>query len=288
MMKSMTGFGKAQAAAGNKKINVEIRSLNSKQFDLNVRIPSVYREKELTLRSVLNKKLTRGKVDLSLYIEEGADATSVKINKELALKYAADLKLLATELNEEVNLLPLLIKMPDVMKTQREELDEKEWEVVLATIDKAMDALNQYREDEGAQLHKEIKGRIDNISDLLLKVEAADPKRKEAVREKIMNNFKDADLSEKIDQNRLEQELIYYLEKMDITEEKVRLKTHCEYFLKTMETEAAGRKLNFITQEIGREINTIGSKAADADMQKNVVMMKDELEKIKEQSLNIL
>jgi uncharacterized protein (TIGR00255 family) len=291
MMKSMTGFGKAVTEVSGKKINVEIRSLNSKQLDLNFRIPYIYKEKELELRSEVSKQVERGKVDVSIYQESIQDAIPVAINKTLARFYYNELKSLSEELKEkDQNLLPLVLKMPEVLKGEKEivELDETEWKEIKKAVDQAIEAFQKFRSDEGRILAKEFKSRIAIIASLLQEVVKLDGLRIINIKERIKTNLAEAIDKEKIDQNRFEQELIYYIEKLDITEEKLRLKTHLDYFTATMEELAAGRKLGFITQEIGREINTIGSKANDSGIQKLVVQMKDELEKIKEQLLNVL
>jgi uncharacterized protein (TIGR00255 family) len=291
MMKSMTGFGKALAEVSGKKINVEIRSLNSKQLDLNFRIPYIYKEKELELRSEVSKQVERGKVDVSIYLESIQDVMPVAINKTLARFYYNELKSLSEELKEkDQNLLPLVLKMPEVLKGEREivELDEAEWKEIKKAVDQAIEAFQKFRSDEGRTLAKEFKSRIAIIASLLQEVVKLDGLRITNIKERIKTNLAEAIDKEKIDQNRFEQELIYYIEKLDITEEKLRLKTHLDYFTVTLEELAAGRKLGFITQEIGREINTIGSKANDSAIQKLVVQMKDELEKIKEQLLNVL
>jgi uncharacterized protein (TIGR00255 family) len=287
MIKSMTGFGKHVSELADKKITVEVRSLNSKQLDLNVRIPGLYREKELELRSEIGRTVERGKVDISIYSESISVEKSVTINKSLALNYYNELQALSGELGEVPrDYLSIIVKMPDVLRPERQELDEKEWAGVKAAVDKALQAFNKFREDEGRVLQKEFEERLNNIVTLLDEVTVLDQQRMPAVRERLQKAVDE--LSEKIDQNRFEQELIYYIEKLDITEEKLRLRTHCEYFLNTMKEASSGRKLGFITQEIGREINTIGSKANDAGIQKLVVRMKDELEKLKEQLLNVL
>lgn len=287
MIKSMTGFGKHVSELADRKITVEVRSLNSKQLDLNVRMPGPYREKELELRAEVARLLERGKVDLTLYVESSAAEKSVAINKGLAKTYYNELQALAGELGQQPeDYLSLIMKMPDVLKPEKQELDEQEWAEVKSAVEKAIAAFNKFREDEGRVLQKEFEDRISNITTLLDEVISLDQQRVPSVRERLQKAV--ADLSDKIDQNRFEQELIYYIEKLDITEEKLRLRTHLEYFSKTMTEESSGRKLGFITQEIGREINTIGSKANDAGIQKLVVRMKDELEKLKEQLLNVL
>lgn len=289
MIKSMTGFGKYVAELSGKKLTVEIRSLNSKSLDLSVRMPYAYKEKELELRSDIGKQLERGKVDVTVFTESTQETIPVSLNKTLAKSYYAELKALSQELNDTTNdLLTLALKMPDVMKAEKEvtELNETEWKQVKEAVDKAILAFQTFRSDEGKILENEFKTRIGVIDSLLQLVVGADAERVPNIRARIKNNL--SEIAEKLDENRFEQELIYYIEKLDITEEKLRLKTHLDYFLKTMQEQGAGRKLGFISQEIGREINTIGSKANDATIQKLVVQMKDELEKIKEQLLNVL
>lgn len=287
MVKSMTGFGKHVSELPDKKITVEVRSLNSKQLDLNVRIPGLYREKELELRSEIGRVVERGKVDITIYAESAGAEKSVSINKSLALNYYNELQALSGEIGERPQeLLSIIVKMPDVLRPEKQELNENEWAGVKAAVDKALEAFNKFRDDEGRVLAKDFEQRVGTIMMLLDEVVEMDRQRIPSVRERLQKAV--AELAEKVDQNRFEQELIYYIEKLDITEEKLRLRTHCEYFLKTMKEASSGRKLGFITQEIGREINTIGSKANDAGIQKLVVRMKDELEKLKEQLLNVL
>jgi uncharacterized protein (TIGR00255 family) len=291
MIKSMTGFGKSVTEIPGKKITVEMRSLNSKSLDLNLRLPYLYKEKELELRSELSKQIERGKLDVTVFTESTQETLPVVINKNLAKKYYQEIKALANELEaDSTNFLSLVLKMPEVLKPEKEtaELDKNEWVVVKETISKAIEAFQQFRQEEGKVLQKEFETRIESIEDLLKEVVSNDSKRIKNIRSRIERNLEELFENEKIDKNRLEQELIYYIEKLDITEEKLRLKTHLEYFLKTMKEPSGGRKLGFIAQEIGREINTIGSKANDANIQKFVVQMKDELEKIKEQLLNVL
>ncbi|HSH66082.1 MAG TPA: YicC/YloC family endoribonuclease [Bacteroidia bacterium] len=291
MIKSMTGFGKALVEVSGKKVNVEIRSLNSKQLDLNFRIPYIYKEKELELRSEISKQVERGKVDVSIYLESIQDTAPIAINKTLAKFYYNELKELSKELKEtNQNLLSLVMKMPEVLKAEKEivELDETEWKEIKKTADLAVEAFQKFRSDEGKTLEKEFRSRIAIIGSLLMEVVSLDGLRIKNIKERIKTNLTETIDKDKIDQNRFEQELIYYIEKLDITEEKLRLKTHLDYFIATLEEPTAGRKLGFITQEIGREINTIGSKANDSGIQKLVVQMKDELEKIKEQLLNVL
>jgi uncharacterized protein (TIGR00255 family) len=291
MIKSMTGFGKAINENNGKKITVEIRSLNSKQIDLNFRLPYIYKEKEIELRTELSKQVERGKLDVTIYVEALEEATPILINKSLAKIYHLELKSLAKEFEEtNQHLLPLVLKMPEVMKAERETavLDEVEWKEIKLTVEKAMEAFQQFRSDEGKTLLKEFELRIAIVTNLLSEVIALDKLRIPNIKERIKTNLMDAVGKEKMDANRFEQELIYYIEKLDITEEKLRLKTHLDYFTTTMQEPSNGRKLGFITQEIGREINTIGSKANDSDIQKLVVQMKDEIEKVKEQLLNVL
>lgn len=285
----MTGFGKHVSELPDKKITVEVRSLNSKQLDLNVRVPGQYREKELELRADVARVAERGKVDLAIYLENTGDVKAVSINKALARNYYNEIQALAGEIGHQPeDYISLIMKMPEVLRPERQELDEQEWIQVKEAVAKALEALTNFRNDEGRVLQKEFEGRINQILGLLLQVAELDQQRIPAVRERMQKAIGEMIDKEKIDQNRFEQELVYYIEKFDITEEKLRLRTHCEYFLKTMTEASSGRKLGFITQEIGREINTIGSKANDAGIQKLVVRMKDELEKLKEQLLNVL
>lgn len=285
----MTGFGKATKEFNDKTVNVEIRSLNSKGMDLSLRISSQYREYELELRNDINKKLERGKIDLSIFIETKQHEIPVDINYDLAKEYHKKLKVLCDDLKiNDSDLLSQILKLPDVLKSERKEANENEWKEIKSVVEIAVDALNKFREDEGKSIEKDFNDRLANILNCLDKISGLDKNRITSIKERIKNNINEVIGSDKMDSNRFEQELIYYVEKLDINEEKVRLKTHCDYFIKTMGEPSAGRKLNFITQEIGREINTIGSKANDAEMQKLVVLMKDELEKIKEQTNNVL
>lgn len=287
----MTGFGKASDEFSGKKITVEIRSLNSKQLDLNLRMPYIYKEKELELRGEIAKQIERGKVDISIYTEALQEALPIAINKTLAKAYYTELKALAEELHEtKSDLFKLTMQMPDVLKAERElvELNLDEWKLVKETVDKAIEAFQKFRTDEGKILSNEFEMRIGFIVKLLTDVISLDDARVENIRQRIKNNIAELIEKDKIDENRFEQELIYYIEKLDITEEKLRLKTHLDYFTATMKELGSGRKMGFIAQEIGREINTIGSKANDSSIQKLVVQMKDELEKIKEQLLNVL
>jgi uncharacterized protein (TIGR00255 family) len=282
----MTGFGKASLQLATKKITVEVKSLNSKGLDLNTRMPSVFRENELALRNHLAQKLERGKVDFSLYVEVTGEETSSKINAPIVKAYMAQMKAILPDANE-IELMKMAVRMPDTMKTEREEIDENEWKQIQTVIDEAIENMLSFRTSEGASLEKEFTLRIENIRSYMNQALALDPERVTAIKERLKTAIDE--LKVNVDTNRFEQELIYYLEKLDITEEKVRLTNHLDYFLQTLNgNEANGRKLGFITQEMGREINTMGSKSNHAEMQKLVVMMKDELEKIKEQVLNVL
>ncbi len=285
----MTGFGKATKEFENKTVNVEIRSLNSKNMDLSLRLSSTYRDKEHELKSEIAKLLERGKVDLSVYVESKIEETPVEINMDLAKSYYEKLKQLATELNEPTtNLMSHILKMPDVLKSERKEPNEQDWKDIQSVILLAVEGLNKFRSDEGKSIETDFEIRLGIIADALEKIKEHDAARIQNIRDRIKKNLEEVVGKDKVDNNRFEQELIYYIEKLDINEEKVRLKTHLDYFIKTMKEPAGGRKLNFIGQEIGREVNTIGSKANDAEMQKLVVLMKDELEKIKEQTNNVL
>jgi uncharacterized protein (TIGR00255 family) len=282
----MTGFGKASLQLPSKKITVEIKSLNSKGLDLNTRMSSIYREMELGLRNQISQLLERGKIDFSLYIEVTGEETSSKINVPIVKGYMNQLKAVNAA-TDDTELLKMAIRMPDALKTEREEIDEKEWQEIQKVINQALENIVQFRKDEGASLEKEFQLRIAKIRTLMKEAVAYDAERVATVKTRLRTALEE--LKASVDENRFEQELIFYLEKYDITEEKVRLENHLNYFIETLSgNEANGRKLGFITQEMGREINTMGSKSNHAEMQKLVVMMKDELEKIKEQVLNVL
>lgn len=291
MIRSMTGFGKTEFEVGNKKITLEIKSLNSKQLDINTRIPAMYREKDIEIRRLISEMLTRGKVDFALYLDNlGSESTS-RINTAIVKDYYSQLKAVHEELGLEVNgsIMESIMRLPETVKMVYDELDETEWLVVRENLVKSLDELNRFRDQEGVALKLDIVANIANILDLLKQVEPFENQRMENVKAKIMESLEALQLNGSVDKNRFEQELIYYLEKLDINEEKVRLTNHCSYFIETMnETEPSGRKLGFIAQEIGREINTIGSKANESGLQRIVVQMKDNLEKIKEQVLNVL
>lgn len=288
MIHSMTGYGKSVLHLSDKKVTIEIKSLNSKNLDLNVRIPSYYRVKELAVRKELASKLVRGKVDFSIYIEMTADETSTTVNKGVVTEYMQQLRnVVQTGSSNDVELLKMAVKMPDALKTEREELNEDEWAQINTNIQEAIKDIIQYRIDEAASLEDDFKLRIKNIQSFLVEVKSFDEARIAFVKERL--NKAIDELKVTIDENRFEQELIYYLEKLDINEEKVRLANHLSYFLQELDTpDSNGKKLGFIVQEIGREVNTIGSKANFAPMQKAVIQMKNELEKIKEQILNVL
>ena len=284
----MTGYGKSVLHLSDKKVTIEIKSLNSKNLDLNVRIPSYYRVKELAVRKELASSLVRGKVDFSIYIEMTADETSTTVNKGVVTEYMQQLRnVVQTGSSNDVELLKMAVKMPDALKTEREELNEDEWAQINTNIQEAIKDIIQYRIDEAASLEDDFKLRIKNIQSFLVEVKSFDEARIAFVKERL--NKAIDELKVTIDENRFEQELIYYLEKLDINEEKVRLANHLSYFLQELDTpDSNGKKLGFIVQEIGREVNTIGSKANFAPMQKAVIQMKNELEKIKEQILNVL
>jgi len=290
MIKSMTGYGKAEGVVGSKKISVEVRSLNGKFLDCSLRVPGLYRQKEMIVRSKAAKEVVRGKVDISISYESLEGEQNFFINKELVKNYYQGLSEISKELNiTEQDVLGTLMKMPEVMRSEKQTLSEDEWSGIEKLIDAALVSFNSFRKAEGIVLKDEVEGRVNEIASLLEQVEPFEVERIETIKTRIKKNIDEIVSKDGFDQNRFEQELIFYMERYDITEEKVRLKTHCEHFIKTMnEEEAQGKKLGFISQEIGREINTLGSKANHAEMQKIVVQMKDELEKIKEQALNIL
>jgi uncharacterized protein (TIGR00255 family) len=291
MIKSMTGYGKAIAETSQKKITIELKSLNSKQFDLNTKLPWLYKEKEHEIRNMISQMLDRGKIDLTVYFDILEDEGIPVINKSIVKNYYNQLKEIAGELNINIDsqMLPTIMRLPDALKTERPELTQAEWNLLRKQILESVNQLDQYRKEEGKSIESDLKKSVSGILESLSAVESCEPVRIEKVREKLLAILKENNGTENLDKNRFEQELIFYLEKFDINEEKVRLKKHCEYFMETIATEAPnGKILSFIAQEIGREINTIGSKANDASIQKLVVMMKDELEKIKEQTNNIL
>ena len=279
----MTGYGKSVLQLPNKKITIELKSLNSKNLDLNTRLPAHYREKEIQIRRLLAKELIRGKVDLSMFSETTIEEVTTQINQGVVKQYLSQLK----EINHEADLLSIAMRLPDVLKNEREQLDEFEWKDIEIAIAEGIVQLQKFRSDEGKVLMTDFVIRIEKIKYHLNEVSNIDDKRIEATRERLLKAISELEIN--TDENRFEQEMIYYLEKLDITEEIVRLSNHLDYFLQELESKGSnGKKLGFISQEIGREINTIGSKANFAPMQKTVVQMKDELEKIKEQLLNVL
>ena len=291
MIKSMTGYGIASLDSGSTKYTVEIKSLNSKFLELSLRLPKAFAEKEFQLRNECNKQIERGKVNLSINVEmANSTVNAAGIDKDLLKHYYQQLKAVSIDLNEPAhNLLQLALGLPEVVKYEEETVSEEEWKVVEKTLTQAMSAFQQFRSDEGNVLEQDVKFRIGIILKNLALIEIEEPKRVPVIRERLNQFLADSSARENIDQNRFEQELIYYIDKLDITEEKIRLKAHCDYFIETLKNDDAnGKKLGFISQEIGREVNTLGSKANDANIQKLVVGMKEELEKIKEQLLNVL
>ena len=292
MLISMTGFGKAEVQFNGKNITVEVKSLNSKQLDLNVKTPMVYRDREYDIRNLLALKLIRGKIDFYINIEEKKENSALSINAGIFKGYYEQIQKISDECKIAISDEPIfqtILRLPDVLKVEKIEVTDEEWKAVFECINNAIEKMILFREQEGKALEKDITQRVRLIEDLLEKIEPFEKQRLETVKTRLQESLKSLSKEIKVDNDRFEQEIIYYLEKMDVTEEKVRLRNHCEYFINTVnEVDPVGRKLAFILQEMGREINTLGSKANQADIQKFVVMMKDELEKIKEQSLNIL
>ncbi len=287
----MTGFGKSAFTYENKTYHIEIRTLNSKQADFNIKVPQILKEKENPIRKILSETLVRGKVDFYLNSEYLNGDTGNSLNKDAIQNYISQLEsaLTGSSLKVDEMALQSILRMPEVLIPEKEEVSKDEWLMIEKHIYSATSNLSNYRLDEGAVLEKDLAQRVSRIEELLLQVNIPEKERVERVKERIQKHLVEAIENDKIDQNRFEQELIYYLEKFDITEEKIRLKTHCDYFKETLQlNDSVGKKLNFISQEMGREINTLGSKANDANLQRIVVEMKDELEKIKEQAFNIL
>jgi len=281
----MTGFGKVVLELSSKTVRIEIRSLNSKSLDLNMRMPNEYRPKELELRKIIGSRLSRGKIDVSFYVDIEKSKNPTKINIPAVKNYMDQLKNISN--GTSLDFLKMAIKMPDSINAEKEEIDEQEWSLIINGIEDALKKIENYRKDEGEALYNDFSNRINSIKSLLKQAIDIDPDRIKKVRERLNKSV--LDLKENIDQNRFEQELIYYIEKLDINEEIIRLDNHLDYFFETLnQNQSNGKKLGFIAQEIGREINTLGSKANYAPMQKIVVQMKDELEKIKEQLLNVL
>jgi uncharacterized protein (TIGR00255 family) len=283
----MTGFGKAEINTQNKKLTIEIKSLNSKQIDMSVRMPSAYRQKELSIRKTVAQSLNRGKIDVALFVEQTHSELSATINSEVVKAYYSDLKGIAKELDNTDDIMSSIMRLPDVLKSKKEEIEESEWTQIESLLSQAIDAITNYRADEGRILAEDFALRIENIRTSLNEIAAYEKSRIEKIKGSIREKIDELKVS--ADENRFEQELIYYIEKLDITEEITRLNLHLNYFIEVMQSaNSQGKKLGFICQEIGREINTIGSKSNDATMQQEVVKMKDELEKIKEQILNVL
>jgi uncharacterized protein (TIGR00255 family) len=285
----MTGYGKAELNLKNANFTIEVRSLNSKQIDANVKMSSIYRDKEIGLRKLLSEKLQRGKIELSIWRESSDSSAKYTLNTELIKEYFSQIQEVTSSLSiNSSDIMPSLLKMPEVLVKGEEKAEDNEWEEIAKGIDIAIGNILQFRLDEGEKLETDITARINKLSTLLIDISPFAKGRIEKVKKSLADKLAEID-TKNIDENRFEQELIYYLEKQDITEEQVRLEVHLSYFIETMKADAPnGKKLGFIGQEIGREINTIGSKSSDAEMQKIVVQMKDELEKIKEQLLNIL
>ncbi|MCD6353979.1 MAG: YicC family protein [Prolixibacteraceae bacterium] len=291
MIKSMTGYGKAEFEVNNKKITIEIKSLNSKQIDISTRTPAIYREKDIIIRKELAEKLIRGKVDFNIYVENHGNESNSKINEPILKSYFKQLKKINRELKliSDHTTLQAAMQLPDVVKTEYETLDEKEWKLILENIRKALANINEFRIQEGQALKTDISENVKRIQQLLEEVEPFEKQRIERIKLRLKENLDSLKLNGNVDKNRFEQELVYYVDKLDVNEEKVRLANHCNYFLETLALPTpVGKKLGFISQEMGREINTLGSKANESNIQRIVVQMKDHLERIKEQLLNIL
>lgn len=295
MIKSMTGFGRTEVEVADKKIFIDIKSLNSKQLDLNLKLPWLYKEKEAEIRNIVGKYLCRGKVEVNIYSDSANSSgdTAYKINKNIVSDYYNQLRDITLDLNldpiKSENILGVIMRLPEVLKSEQRELSDEEWNIVKEKLIEALKSVDNYRFEEGKAIDSDFQRAVSTILNYLDEVIALDGERIKRIRQRLEDGLEEFLPQEKIDKNRFEQELIFYIEKIDINEEKVRLRKHCEYFLEKMgETEPNGKILNFISQEMGREINTLGSKANDADIQKLVINMKDELEKIKEQTLNVL
>ncbi|HEY6083397.1 MAG TPA: YicC/YloC family endoribonuclease [Chitinophagaceae bacterium] len=291
MLKSMTGFGRAEITKGEKIVGIEIKSLNGKQLEVNLKIPALLKPYEFDIRGLLQQSLQRGSLDVMINIKQNGSNKPVIINNELAKQYYQSIIALADDLQlPRTDILNALLKLPEVVTPATEQLPEEDWNEIKAALNAAMEDVDRHRLDEGDILEKDMRGRIGNILQYLENVKQQDPARREKMRQRLESQVREWAGKENVDKNRLEQELIYYLEKLDISEEQVRLANHCRYFKEILEEKetAKGKKLGFVLQEIGREINTIGSKANDASIQQWVVMMKDELEKAKEQVLNVL
>ncbi len=293
MIRSMTGFGKAERELADKKLTVEIRSLNSRQLDISIKIPAIFRDKEILLRNEISTRLSRGKIDLGIYIDFTGTENVSHINTNAVKHYVEQLiktgKELGINTGDNLEMMKIALRMPETLVSSSPEADEKEWELIYESFISAIEQVNRFRSQEGEAIRKDLENRMGVIEELLSAVDQFEKDRVYNIRKRLEQNLNEFLSNNSADRNRFEQEIIYYLEKIDITEEKVRLENHLKYFMETMEEEEpTGKKLGFITQEIGREINTLGSKANDHNIQKLVVGMKDELEKVKEQTLNIL
>jgi len=290
MTHSMTGFGKSEVTIGHLHVNIEIRSLNSKFLDLTLKIPTVFKEIDSSLRSIIKNELNRGKIELAIHYEKINSNSKITINKEQLKNYYNQLKEISAELNNQNNedFMGYALKLPEVIQHQKETVDKQSNEILINAVEQACKDLKSFREKEGKSLQKELLNYVISIQDNLAKINPFEKERLPKVKQKLLRSVEELNLKSQIDEKRLEQELIYYAEKLDLTEEKVRLKEHCIHFMETLKEINSGKKLGFITQEMGREINTLGSKAHHLSIQKIVVKMKDELEKIKEQVLNIL
>ena len=290
MIKSMTGYGKAECELSSKKVTIEIKSLNSKQLDINTRLPNIYKAKDIEIRKMISETLIRGKVEMVLYFEQLGTESNATINQPIVKNYFEQLKTVYNDLNFEINesAIQTILRLPDAVKIEHDELDEEDWNLIAQKVKEAIEKVDEFRVQEGEALIADIENQIGTILDLKEQVTPYEEERIERIKTRLTDALKDIANNVQSDQNRFEQELIFYLEKLDINEEKVRLENHCKYFIETLKEDTPGKKLAFISQEIGREINTMGSKANHAEIQKLVIMMKDALEKIKEQTLNIL
>lgn len=291
MTQSMTGYNKLSFSYAEKTIHIEIKTLNSKHLDISTRIPSIYKTKELVIRELIHRNLVRGKIEFNIFVDMGGASQAAKINQELFVEYYNQLKGLSTNANipMDSDVFSIITRFPDIMKQEREEIEDEEWNAILGKTEEALEMVTQYRKDEGLSLEKDVLGSTQRINKLIDDIIPFEEARITNVRARLMASLEKLIDKSKIDEGRFEQELTFYLEKLDINEEKVRLRNHCEYFIENLKSDIpSGKKLGFIAQEMGREINTLGSKANDLEIQKIVVEMKDELEKIKEQILNIL
>lgn len=291
MIQSMTGYGKALLELPSKRISIELKSLNSKQLDINVRMPALYREKELEMRNEAGRLLERGKIDINVNCDALIPEKTTTLNEPVISGFYTQLQQIASNLNipGQTDFLRIIMTLPDTLRTEQPELNEEEWQHIRGALNNAIEQLLSFRKQEGSALYKDMLSRIEKIAQLLREIEPLEKQRTQKIKQRIHNNLEELSPQPAIDENRYEQEMIYYMEKLDISEEKVRLENHLQYFTQTLQEEGSvGKKLAFITQEMGREINTLGSKANDSEIQHLVIKMKDELEKIKEQVLNIL